>query len=325
MQISNDCETPVAFIVFNRPEVTARVFAALRAARPSTLFVIADGPRPHVATDAAACVAVRKVVAAVDWPCRLLQKLAPTNLGLRQNVSDGLAWVFEQTEEAIILEDDCLPDPSFFPFCEELLERYQNDTRIALIAGTSPDSLRSPPAGDESSYRFSRYPHIWGWATWRRAWQGYDDYMTPWPALRDNDWLAGRGLTPSAANFWRRQFDDCLTDRRDALNTWDMPWTFACWKNEMLSIVPRENLVENLGFGPDANHTKRMSPLATLRPGRMEFPLTHPPVVAADEAADRWVQDHIFEGATRMERLFWKLRLPIPIWCVRRMQRLLAA
>src|SRR5205809_2040109 len=135
--MQTDCKSPVAFIIFNRPEVTERVFAAIRAARPTMLFLIADGPRSNVDSDAARCAAAREAVARVDWPCQILRKFAESNLGLRRNVSEGLDWVFSQTEEAIILEDDCLPDPSFFRFCDELLECHRDDATVGMICGTN--------------------------------------------------------------------------------------------------------------------------------------------------------------------------------------------
>lgn len=316
--MSEHCRSAVALIIFNRPDVTARVFAAIRAARPPTLFVIADGPRSNVANDAARCAAAREAINDIDWPCEVFRKFAPANLGLRRNVSEGLDWVFAQTEEAIILEDDCLPAPSFFSFCDALLDEYRDNKKVGMIAGINPDSSAEDAEGGGASYRFSRYPHIWGWATWRRAWKHYDDAMTDWPRLRNSSWLAKIGLEGSGRNFWRRHFDDCLSNRRDALNTWDLPWTFACWKNGLLSVMPRVNLVENLGFGPEAIHTKRPSRLDAMATGVMTFPLVHPPDIAADKNSDDWVQANICEGATGLERLFWSLRFPLPIWCVRR-------
>ncbi|MEP7071749.1 MAG: glycosyltransferase family 2 protein [Verrucomicrobiota bacterium] len=314
------CKTPVVFIVFNRPEVTARVFAAIRAARPAALYLIADGPRTEVATDAASCAAARAAIEQIDWPCEVFRKFAPQNIGLRRNVSEGLDWVFAQAEEAIILEDDCLPDPTFFPLCEILLERFREDEHVGVIAGTSPHQVHAaPPAGD--SYRFSRYSHIWGWATWRRAWKFYDDSMSEWPGLRDGAWLRARGLRGSAVNFWRKQFDDCYLRHSDGLDTWDVPWTFACWLNNLVSIVPRQNLVENLGFGAEAHHTRRSSKLAGMAVVPMGSSLVHPIAVRPYEAADDWIQKKIFESATPLDRVFWALRLPIPIWLVRRVQR----
>src|SRR6266566_849672 len=187
----NGLSTPVAFIIFNRSERTAEVFGAIRAARPAQLFVIADGPRPDVESDATKCAATRAIIERVDWPCQIFRRYADKNIGLRRNVSEGLDWVFNQTERAIILEDDCLPDPSFFPFCEELLERYAEDRHVAMIGGTNLDPEHAAPRG-EDSYYFSRFWQIWGWATWRRVWQLCDHEMKEWPELRRSCWLRGK-------------------------------------------------------------------------------------------------------------------------------------
>ena len=312
--------TPVVLIIFNRPERTAEVFATIRAARPAQLFVIADGPRPIVKSDASKCSAARAIIEQVDWPCQILRRFAKHNLGLRQNVSEGLDWVFSQVKEAIILEDDCVPNPSFFPFCETLLGRYAEDRDVAMIGGTNFDPIHAAPSGEESYY-FSRFCHIWGWATWRRAWELCDHEMKLWPSLRRTNWLKKKCETATAENFWRRHFDDSYARNRDGLNTWDFPWLFACWRHDLLSIVPRKNLVSNIGFGADAAHTKSRTLAARLPTNPIEFPLQHPKEKIVNAAADRYVQEKFFEGITRWQRLYWMLRLPLPIWLVRRVMR----
>ena len=156
--------------------------------------------------------------------------------GLRRNVSEGLDWVFAQTEEAIILEDDCLPDPSFFPFCDELLERYRDDATVGMICGTNL-APRQIIADSVASYYFSRYCYIWGWATWRRAWRCYDREVKEWPSLGQNGWLNHKLATSTAINFRRRHFDDCYGQHPDGLNTWDVQLVFAFWRHQMHSIV----------------------------------------------------------------------------------------
>jgi hypothetical protein len=158
--------TPIAFFIFNRPDTTARVFEAIRQAQPSKLLVVADGPRSTRPGEAEKCAATRAIIDQVDWECEVLTNYSDVNLGCRHRVSSGLDWVFEQVEEAIILEDDCLPHPTFFRFCEELLEWYRHDHRIVAISG---DNFQNGHQSGEFSYYFSRYVHIWGWATWRRG------------------------------------------------------------------------------------------------------------------------------------------------------------
>ncbi|MEY2545269.1 MAG: hypothetical protein QOG48_386 [Verrucomicrobiota bacterium] len=312
--------TPVAFIIFNRPEQTRKVFATIRAAKPAQLFVIADGPRANVAADRDNCAAARAIVDLVDWPCEVTKRFADTNLGLRRNVSEGLDWVFAQVERAIILEDDCLPDPTFFPFCEELLECYAQDRHVAAISGTNLDPAHNVPPHDESYY-FSRFCHIWGWATWRRAWQMCDHEMKEWPALRKSDWLTRKIDNRTSENFWRRHFDDSYAPDHGGLNTWDVPWLFSCWRHEMMSIVPRTNLITNLGFGSNASHTRSTTRAANVPVVPMQFPLRHPHAVEVNAVADRHIQENFFEGITPAQRFYWKLRLPLPISFVRRMRQ----
>src|SRR5579871_4386735 len=163
--------TPVALIVFNRPDTTRQVFQEIRRVRPPVLLVVADGPRRDHPEDEQLCRETRAVAEEVDWPCQVLTEYSDVNLGCRHRPASGLDWVFSQVEEAIILEDDCVPHPSFFRFCSELLSRYRDDARIGTIAGTNVQGGRKRGG---ASYYFSKYPTIWGWASWRRAWALYD-------------------------------------------------------------------------------------------------------------------------------------------------------
>jgi hypothetical protein len=272
--------TPVAFLVFNRPQTTARVWEAIRQARPAKLLIVADGPRAGHPEDAERCAAVRAVCEQVDWPCEVLRNYADTNLGCRRRVSSGLDWVFASVEEAIILEDDCLPHATFFPFCHELLARYRDDERIMMISG---DNFQATPPRGQYSYYFSRYPHVWGWASWRRAWRHYDVNLTRWPSIRDGGWLKDMLGDRQRTAYWTSIFERVAQQR---LDTWDYQLTFACFCQSMLAIAPRHNLVSNIGFVSGATHTVANSPLSNLPVFAMQFPLDHPPCMFADARAD---------------------------------------
>jgi hypothetical protein len=183
---SGSIKTPVAFIIFNRPQTTEAVFAEIARARPRQLLVIADGARTDHPDDSEKCSAARAVINRVNWDCDVSTNYAETNLGCKQRVSSGLDWVFGLVEKAIILEDDCLPEPTFFHFCQELLERYCDDWRVMHISG---DNFQLGHRRSSDSYYFSRYSHVWGWATWQRAWKFYDVEMKLWPDFRDRNWL----------------------------------------------------------------------------------------------------------------------------------------
>ena len=277
---------PVALFIFNRPEPTARVLQAIAAARPATLLVVADGPRASRPGEQALCEQARDVIARVDWPCDVRLEYSDRNLGCRRRVSSGLDWVFSQVDRAIILEDDCLPDPSFFPYCDDLLERYADNPRVAHIAG--PAFLPSGPWLPHSYY-FSLHITIWGWATWRRAWQHYDQTMAEWPRLRERGWLDTLFEDPAARTYWRGIFD---TIYGGSIDTWDYQWVFACWRQGGLSTVPRSNLISNIGFGDGATHTRDglLDARAALPTQPLTCPLRHPPVVVRHRQADQRLQ-----------------------------------
>src|SRR6185295_8988536 len=183
---TSSLEVPVALFLFRRPALTQRVFASIRAARPRRLFLVADGPRTTHPSDVEECAAARAVVAHVDWPCAVETQFAVENLGLKRRVETGLDWLFARVDEAVIVEDDCLPQATFFRFCAEMLERYRDDARVMSISAAD---FTLAPSTSRSSYRFSRYPLVWGWATWRRAWLLHDAAMSEWNALRAAGWI----------------------------------------------------------------------------------------------------------------------------------------
>jgi hypothetical protein len=290
--------TPVALIIFNRPQLTQAVFERIRQAQPQQLFIIADAPRPHHASDRHTCAVTRAIVQKIDWDCQVVYNFAEQNLGCRSRISSGIDWVFAQVPEAIILEDDCLPHPSFFRFCQALLERYRHEPQVMHISG----SCYLPNRPNRDSYYFSEHPHCWGWATWQRAWQYFDVEMAAWPNLRDQGWLSQR-LPPSPAATWQRNFDHGYQDR----DIWDFQWTLACWLNKGLSIVPALNLIANLGFSEAATHTFRPNRFANMPTYDLAWPLQHPDQIHRNQAADAWTQYHVFD-----ESLLARVRRKLP-------------
>ncbi len=215
--------TPVAFIIFKRPDTTRKVFEEIRRAKPPKLLVIADGPRPNIVGEAEKCAAARAIIDSVDWECEVLKNYSDENLGCKQRVSSGLDWVFDNVEEAIILEDDCLPHPTFFRFCEELLEKYRGDERIMTIGGTN---LLKNWKSDIQSYHCSNYFNCWGWATWKRVWKHYDVDMKLWGNLEIRNRIA-----------------DVIVDKKQYLNRKDHEYDLKCyekfWKRSLLRRIKR--------------------------------------------------------------------------------------
>lgn len=291
--------TPVAFFIFNRPDPTERVFSEIRKARPSKLLVVADGPRMDRNGEAEKCAFVRAIIDRVDWDCEVMKNYSETNLGCKRRVSSGLDWVFEKVEEAIILEDDCLPNQSFFLFCQELLNRYRDNPTIMQICGSN--YLKGFKIR-EKSYYFSRFGPIWGWASWRRAWKYYDVDMKQWPEIKKSK---------SFSNFFESKdeeinrttvYNKTFTGKID---TWDYQWSFAKMIRSGLSITPSVNLVANIGCNSEGTHTKDQSdPFSNMEVKDMAFPLSHPERVRVHRAADRMFIKNVL--LRRIERSSFK-------------------
>jgi len=284
-------------LVCDRPQATRKVFERIREAQPRKLYVAADGPRPDDPEAPRLCAEARAVVQHADWECDVHTLLRERNLGCKRAVSSAITWFFENVEEGIVLEDDCLPHPTFFRFCAELLERFRHDERLMSIGG---NNFRAAPPNGTASYTFSAYPQIWGWATWRRAWAHYDDDLGLWPSLRATSWLERFLGDRAATRFWRAVFD---WDVRGQIDTWDFAWTFACWTQHALAVHPAVNLVTNIGFGDQALHTANAaSPLAAVPAVPVGFPLVHPPAVLRDYEADRFTAEHVHQVRLRTSR-----------------------
>jgi hypothetical protein len=280
--MASEFDVPVVLMTFNRPEHTRAVFDRIAAIRPRQFFVVADGPRPERRDDVPKCREARAVVDLVDWPCDLHTNFSDSNLGCRRRVSSGLDWVFDRVDRAIILEDDCVPDLSFFPFCAELLELYRDEPRVRTIAGTNflYGKARAP-----WSYYFSGYHSIWGWATWRRSWQRVDLAMRQWPQVRDDGWIVDMvGGDRVRAKFWASRFNRAY---EGWLDSWAYPYLFSCWLDESLAVTPNWNLVSNIGAGEEATHTIGAAPYLNCPSETIRFPLVHPPFMIRDCVSDR--------------------------------------
>ncbi|MGL5032992.1 MAG: glycosyltransferase family 2 protein [Microcystaceae cyanobacterium] len=298
-------QTPVVLIIFRRPHTTEKVLNAIRQAKPKQLFVIADAPRPEKVGEQEKYEATLKVIETIDWDCQVYKDYAETNLGSFRRVPTGLNWVFSQVEEAIILEDDCVPEPSFFPFCEELLERYRLDQRVFTISGNNFQFGRRQSS---DSYYFSRYHHSWGWATWKRAWQYFDLNMDFWPQVRDQQLLSLLLEDKRAQRYWQKIFQGVFENQIEA---WDYRWTFSYWLQNSLHILPSVNLVSNIGFGEDASHTMSPKhPFANLPTQPLSFPLQHPAFMIRDVEADLYSQNTHYDPTfsyrvNRKIKQFW--------------------
>ncbi len=299
-------DTPVLFLVFNRPDTTRFVFEAIRKARPSRLYVAADGARPDRDEEVKKCAEVRRISTEIDWPCEIHTLFRDTNLGCKKAVSEAITWFFKLEPEGIILEDDCIPDPSFFVYCSELLEKYRNEPRIMALGGNYLAFNEEKPEIDEFSYFYTRHIEIWGWATWRRAWDLYDPQASSWGEL-PADWLLEIGdNNRDFKEYWTKIFNSVYNNQVD---TWDFQWVFTVWYNNGLSILPTKNLVTNIGFNGDATHTKLNDGfLDSLPLQKMEFPLISPLRMEKNKSMDKWLDKAVYGvGSSFIEKVLKRI------------------
>ena len=281
-------ETPVLFLVFNRPEITAQTFARIRSARPRQLFIAADGPRRNVSADRANCKQVRDIVQAIDWQCDVHYLLREDNFGCGRAVSSGIDWFFDHVDRGIILEDDCYPGADFFRYMEEVLERYSGNDRVMMVSGCS---LHAGMRRTRYSYFFSRYCHMWGWGTWKSAWNKYDFDMKSYQHFKADAGLENILDDPHQAAFWYKTFDRMI---RREIDTWDYQWVYALLSSDGLSVYPEVNLISNIGFGTHATHTKNEKHPFSMVPTVPIGELSHPEFVFPNREADGFSARKVF-------------------------------
>lgn len=287
----------VLIIGFNRPDHLRTLLDSLRTVQPRRLFLAIDGPRAGRPDEAARVQECRDLVHAIDWECDLRTLFQEENLGCGRGVSTAVTWFLGQAGRGIILEDDIIPDPTFFPYCTELLDRYEHDERVLAISGCNfvPSSHVSRP---QDAYRFSQVPHIWGWATWQRSWsghrldiRGWHRELPPWRLWRRS------GSSIGGALYWASIFSLLA---RGEIDTWDGQLVFAAMRDHLLTATSNVNLVRNIGFDELATHTlEDRDELPEVEP--ISLP-TQPVPVAVDERADAWTRRHHF-GATTLGML----------------------
>jgi hypothetical protein len=300
-------DVPVLFIAFNRYDEARQVLDAIRKARPARLYFACDGARNEA--ERPKCERVRSLVQEVDWPCEVMTKFSPVNLGVRMGEATAMDWFFEHEEMGIVLEDDTYPAPSFFAYCRELLHRYRDDERVWAIMGSN--LMSEVPSRSSGSYHFSAhgYGAYWGWAGWRRVWKHYDVDMKDWPHLRDSGLLEAHFLGTAE----RRQVYDYFENTwNGAIRSWDYQFDLARLTNHALNIVPGVNMVRNIGFGSGGSHTTNANHPNHGRQERdIELPLRHPRHMLVDKEWDRaYFMDRVRPTAFRRFKYAVKALLP---------------
>jgi hypothetical protein len=281
MEIINKYSTPILFMVFNRPDLTMKVFEEIKKLKPAKLYISADGPRENKEGEQEKCIETRKIAKFVDWDCDLKILFREKNLGCKMAVSTAIDWFFENEEEGIILEDDSLPNQSFFFFCNELLIKYRDVEKIMEIGGNN----FQPDVKYEGSYFFSRYSNMPGWATWRRAWKKYDVTIRDFPNfLKEKRIKKILGSNP-VQYYWLYKFWKVYKNKVD---TWDYQWTYTCWNNDGITIFPTKNFISNIGYNnADAAHTTMDNKqLAEIKREEMSE-IVHPNSIQINFLADK--------------------------------------
>ena len=281
-------DLPVLLIGFNRPESMRSVINAVRTAAPRSVFFAVDGPRSGSPSDNAKVQATRDLVQEIDWPCEIHTLFREVNLGCAEGVSGAITWFFDHVSEGIILEDDIIPTPDFFPFMTEMLNRYRDDHRVFSVTGSN--RIPATVLNSANQYRFCSVPQVWGWATWRDRWQTYSLDISGWrKQLPIKKLLTTVGGSPPAFVLWSANFDLMA---RMAVNTWDLQLVYCAMRQGGLTVTPNVNLVTNIGWGIDSTHTQEVPP--HLQPtGHLTFPLESLPVTQ-DRAMDKWTNKNVY-------------------------------
>ena len=298
-------KSPVLMIVFNRPDKALKVLETIRAVTPSKLYIAADGPRSERKDDIPKCEATRAIKKQIDWDCEVKTLFQPANLGCGLAPATAITWFLDQESQGIILEDDCIPNQSFFKFCDELLERYKEDTRVMQISGTNYH--RGWKRDPDYSYYFSGIGHCWGWATWRRAWQHFDFYVKKVPEMEKKGYLENFLLKESVPYF---AYHPNIEKEH-----WDYQWDFAKFIQSGLSVIPNTNLVENIGLDEDSTHNFDPEKYKLELGDQNLFPLSHPPFIVRDSVSDqRYYQAYWAKSPLYKLKMNIKKVIPSNIW-----------
>lgn len=270
---------PILLLTFNRPDLTRKVFEILKVHKPTKLYVSSDGPRESNFNDKFLVQSTREIFNEIDWECDLKTKFQAKNLGCKNAVVEALDWFFMNEGDGIILEDDTVPGLGFFRYCAELLDQYKDHSEISMISG---DNFSFGKLNIKESYYFSRYTHVWGWATWKSSWQRYK------PDIKNDLHLFEKcknSFENEEYQFWNHLFNQVADNQID---TWDLQWVFYNFLGGMFSIMPKFNLIRNIGFREDATHTKETTDYSNLIVNENIFPMVHPEKLIINEIADNY-------------------------------------
>ena len=288
---------PIVYVCFNRPELTKKTFECIKKIKPSKLFLILDGPRKNNKRDKINCLKVKKIIQNINWKCKLYKNFSKENLGLKNRFFTGLDWVFSSANEAIILEDDCLPHKDFFYFCEAMLKKYKNSNKVKFITGNNFQNPKKMEISED--YYFSKYSHIWGWATWKKTWLDVNRNDTFWKKkIFDSNFEMMKSSTKEK-KYWKNMYTGVLNNK---LNSWAIYLLFSIWKNKGVTVTPKINLIKNLGLSSGTN-TKNLDIKLDISNKSLNKPLKHPKIIKVNLKKDLYVFNTVYS-----KNFFNKLR-----------------
>ncbi|NHC48151.1 nucleotide-diphospho-sugar transferase [Cytophagaceae bacterium 50A-KIRBA] len=309
-------QTPILFIIYKNPEVTKVVFERIREIKPAFLYISADGSKSSNQEDLLEIEETRKVTEFIDWDCKVYRRYSNTNLGCKIGVSTAITWFFENVEQGIILEYDCLPDITFFNFCEVLLERYRDIENVFSISGNNFDFLslnELNQIGLRDSYSYSFLSKIWGWATWRRAWNKFDISLTKFPEFESEGKI--RELIKGKRNqeYWLGKIKDVYQGRNTS--TWGFIWLFTLLSHKAYCITPKVNLVSNIGFGIGATHATDENSIFSKVPNSSISIIDYPELIVPDFDSDYRFSEYLYKSENK-NSLRNIVKKNIPDWAI---------
>lgn len=299
-------KTPIILIAWNRPEKTYKIINSIKKVKPKNFYIACDGPVKNNSYINQQIKATKKVILEnITWDCELKTLFADSNQGCKIGVSNAINWFFDNVDRGIILEDDCLPHQDFFYFCSELLDKYRYDDRVWSITG---NNIHKNNSICNESYFFSKYSHCWGWATWKRCWSKYDRDLKNWPSQKSKGILNNIFITPNEKKYWMKILDDIFYYSKP--NTWDYQWSYTCFINSGLTIVPKENLIYNIGFDKEATHTRFGNPNKAIdkydRFSSKVFPMNHPFSIHAMIDVDKYTDAVCYSGGYFLSKAWFQ-------------------
>ena len=291
-------DVPILVLIFNREKKSRILLDRIRQIKPKELFISADGPREGKLGEKEICERTRAVFNDIDWDCKVHSLFRKENLGCKKAVHGGISWFFEHVPQGIILEDDCIPDPSFFPFCRELLSKYEDNHQITHITAHNPLGASDM----DESYFFSKQVLVWGWATWKRAWENIDINLEKLQPFLNQNLMDAYILDKNAQKYIVEKWEAAASGK---LDSWAYPWGFSSFEQKGLAIIPKNNLIHNIGFDEEATNTFKAKPNSIKSP--VHFPLKHPEKIMTDESVELDIFHH--SQKNKWNLLLWNFPL----------------